>query len=185
MLTTKKTRSLIIYLLILFSSFISVHSRSVDKQTVLAALTLNIARFTSWPEHSFINHENTLNLCVFGGNLIQQAFKNIDNKVINNKTIDIINVSRLRNLTRCQLLYLSELDQNKLLPLLLELKGQPILTVGEDISFLQSGGMIGLEQINGKMQLNVNLPLIKPSKLVISSRLLKLSNIVNFPLSTH
>ena len=151
----------------------------------MAVLTLNIARFTHWPERAFNNDKNTLILCVFGDNVVQQSFENIDNKVINNKNIRVINLSRLRNVNQCQLLYLSELDRNRLTPLLMELEGQPILTIGENMEFLQAGGMVGMEKVNEKIQLNINLSAIKQTELVISSRLLKLANIVNFPSPAH
>ncbi len=184
MLTTKKTLSLIAFLLLFLSGLNQAWSRSVEKQTVLAVLTLNIARFTSWPEPAF-NAEAPLNLCVFGDNIVQQSFEAIDNKKANNKTIHIINLSRLRNLDRCQLLYLSKLDRSRLKPLLMELKTRPVLTVGENMEFLKAGGMVGLEKINGKMQLSINLHAVKQSKLVISSRLLKLANIVDLPARVH
>ena len=185
MLTAKKTLPLIICLLIFFNSISSVWSRSVKKQTVLAVMTLNVARFTSWPEHAFKNKGNTLNLCVFGDIIVQQSFAKINNKLINNKNIHVINLSRLRNVNQCQLLYLSELDRNRVTPLLMELEGQPILTIGENMDFLQAGGMVGLEKVNGKIKLNINLSVIKQTELVISSRLLKLANIVNFPSPAH
>jgi hypothetical protein len=184
-LATKKRLPLIFCILLFFSNINQIWSGSVEKQTVLAALTLNVARFTTWPDRTFNNAKAILNLCVFGDNVVQQSFENIDNKVINNKTIHIINLSRLRNLSRCHLLYLGELNRNKLTPLLMELKGQPILTIGENMEFLQAGGMVGLEKINGKIQLSINLPIIKQSELVISSRLLKLANIVDFPMPAH
>ena len=183
-ITTKKIQPLIFCILLFYSNLNQVWSQSIEKQTVLAVLTLNVARFTHWPENTFKHDKNTLNLCVFGNNIVQQSFEDFDNKVINNKTIHIINLSRLRNLNRCQLLYLSEPDRNILIALLEELKAYPVLTVGENMSFLQAGGMVGLEQINGKIQLNINLPRIKQSELVISSRLLKLANIVDFPHSS-
>jgi len=185
MLAAKKTLPLFVSLLLFFSNTNQVCSQSVEKQTVLAVLTLNVARFTRWPEHAFKNEKNTLNLCVFGDNVVQQSFENINNKVINNKNIHVINLSRLRNVNQCQLLYLSELNRNRLTPLLIELKGQPILTIGENMEFLQAGGMVGLEKVNEKMQLNINLSVIKQTELEISSRLLKLANIVNFPSPAH
>jgi len=169
-------------MLFFFSSIHQTWSRSVERQAVLAVLTLNIARFTRWPEPVFINSEADINLCIFGDNIVQQSFKNIDKKVINNRSIHIINLTRLRNLTQCQLLYLSELEQSKLISLLMELQGQPILTIGENMKFLQAGGMVGLHQSGGKMQLNINLPIVKQSNLAISSRLLKLAKIVDFPI---
>ena len=185
MIITKRILPLIFCILFFLSHIAPVCSRSVEKQAVLTALTLNIARFTSWPEYVFINTESILNLCVFGNNVIQLSFSKIDNKTISDNTIHIINLSRLRNLQQCQILYVSELERNRLIPLLAELKGQPILTVGENMAFLQAGGMVGLEMTNGKIQLNINLPMIKQSELVISSRLLKLANIVNFPTPAH
>jgi hypothetical protein len=181
----KKILPLIACLLLFFSGISQVCSRSVEKQTVLAVLTLNIARFTSWPEHTFNNAETRLNLCVFGDNIVQQSFENIDGKTANNRTIHIINLSRLRNLNQCQVLYLSELNRSRLTPLLMELKSHPVLTIGENVEFLRAGGMVGLEKVNGKMQLNINLPIVKQSNLVISSRLLKLANIVDFRTPAH
>jgi hypothetical protein len=182
---TQKILSFILSILLFFSSTASVWSGPVEKQAVLAALTLNVARFTRWPEVAFSDAPDTLNLCVFGDNVVQQSFNNIENKIINNKTIHIINISRLRHLNRCQLLYLSELNRNKLLPLLVEMKGKAVLTVGENMRFVQAGGMVGLEKINGRIQLIINLPTVKHSKLVISSRILKLANIVDFPTPTQ
>ncbi len=185
MLATQKVLSIILSILLFFCSTASVWSGPIEKQAVLAALTLNVARFTHWPEFAFSDAPDTLNLCVFGDNVVQQSFNDIENKIINNKTIHIINISRLRNLNRCQLLYLSNLNRNKLIPLLVELKGKAILTVGENMRFLQAGGMVGLEKIKGKIQLTINLPRVKNSKLVISSRILKLANIVDFPSPTQ
>lgn len=183
--TIKKLLSLTFYLLLSFSSINQAWSRSVEKQTVLAVLTLNIARFTTWPEPISNNTAAPLNLCIFGGNIVQQSFEKIDNKTANNKTIRIIILSRLRNLKQCHLLYVSELERNRLTPLLMELKDQPILTIGENIEFLQAGGMVGLKNVNGKMQLNINLSVVRHANLVISSRLLKLANIVDFPSPAH
>ncbi|NOQ76479.1 MAG: DUF4154 domain-containing protein [Methylococcaceae bacterium] len=177
---TKTLLPLILCALIFLSCTTPTRAQSLEKQTVLTMLTLNIARFTRWPEQVFINTESTLNLCVFGDNIIQQSFTTINNKTINNNTLHIVNISRLRNLKRCQILYLSDLERNRLTSLLEELKGQPILTIGENLAFIKAGGMIGLELIQGKFQLNINLPIVKEAKLVISSRLLKLAKIFDF-----
>lgn len=181
MSSKNKVQPLIFCILLFFSSINQVWPRSVEKQSVLAVLTLNIARFTRWPESAFNNAEAPMNLCVFGGNIVQQSFENLNKKSISNRTIHTINLSRLRNLTQCHLLYLSELDQSRLAPLLKELQGKPILTIGENIKFLQAGGMVGLNLSEGKMQLNINLPPVSQSNLSISSRLLKLAKIVDFP----
>jgi len=169
-----------------FSSTNQAWPQSIEKQTVLAALTINIARFTTWPELVFKEPESTFNLCIYGDNVVQQSFSNlINNKQVNKRPIHIINISRLRELNQCQLIYISELERNKLIPLLLELKDKPILTIGENSEFLKAGGLVGLENIKGKIQLTINLAIIKQSKLIISSRLLKLATIVNYPIPNN
>ncbi len=180
MLFLMKKISVILCLLLFFNSIV-VHARSIDKQTVLAVLTLNIARFTQWPEGVFEWSDSNIKLCVIGNNIVQESFVDMKNKTINGKTLRILNRTRLRNLAECQLLYISGLERNILVQVLLDLKDQPVLTVGDDLEFIHAGGMIALEKMDGKIQLNINLPIVKKSDLVVSSRILKLAKIFDFP----
>jgi len=175
----------ILFVALFFNATNQAWSQSIEKQTVLTALTLNIARFTTWPDLIFKEPDSTFNLCVYGDNVVQQSFSNINNKQVNKRSIHVINISRLRNLSQCQLIYISELERNKLIPLLFDLKDKPILTIGENMEFLQAGGIVGLENIKGKIQLTINLAIIEQSQLVISSRVLNLATIVNYPIPNN
>lgn len=171
------------YLLILgFSLLLSARApgiaQSLEEQTVLAALALNIVRFTSWPKNTQPQIKNTIAFCVIGDNVIQQAFANIDNKTVGDKTLRVINLSRLRNFEACDALYISALKQNILLQVFAEIRKHPLLTIGEGYDFAAQGGMVGLENVNGKITLHVNLPVVRESSLVISARLLKLAKII-------
>lgn len=150
---------------------------SLEEQTVLAALALNVVRFTTWPVEAKI--KNTINFCVVGDNVVQQSFASLDGKAVGDKTLQVINLSKLRNFEQCHALYISdETKQNILLQVFVEIKKLPLLTIGESIAFAEQGGMVGLENVNGKITLNVNLPVMRESNLTISSRLLKLANII-------
>ncbi len=151
-------------------------SQSLEEQTVLAALTLNIVRFTTWPDGSSI--KDTIDLCVVGDNVVQQSFAGIDNKTVNNKTLRVINLTRLRNFEQCHVLYVSDLKQNILLQVFVEIKKLPLLTIGEGYDFAVQGGMVGLENVNGKITLHVNLSVARESNLNISARLLNLAKII-------
>lgn len=172
-------------LLLCFSGTLPVYAHSFEKQAVLAVLTLNLARFTTWPESVFDRENPILNLCVVGDNIVQLSFAIINNKRINNKTLHVINLSRLRHLSQCHLIYLSHLEHKRLRQVILELKYMPILTIGENSRFIKEGGMVALDKIQGKIQLNINLPIIKQSGLIISSRILKLATIHHFSYSVH
>lgn len=168
-------------LLLFLNCIVVVQAKSVEKQTVLAVLTLNIARFTSWPEQIFDRDESIFNLCVVGNNIVQESFSEMNNKIINGKTLKVLNRSRLRHLSQCHLVYINGLERNVLIQVLLSLKNQSVLTVGEGLAFIRAGGMVGLNKLNGRMQLNVNLPIVKQSRLVVSSRILKLAKIFELP----
>lgn len=171
----------IICLCLLLNSSLSVEANVADKQSILSALTLNIARFTTWPKNTFDAHNATINLCVIGDNTVQESFLKMTNKRINGKTLHISDHSRLRNLSTCQIIYISGLSQSTLHQVLLNLKSLPILTVGENLNFIHAGGMVSLEKKSEKMQLLINLPISKRANLVISSRILKLATIFYTP----
>ncbi len=174
-----------LYLLLCINLINPAHSRSVEKQTIMAALTLNIARFTSWPKLDNKENASPLNLCLYGDNMIEESFTKLENKTVNNRKLQLTKLSRLRNIQQCQILYISGLQRNRLISLLAELKNQPILTIGEEIDFIKAGGIISLQSVQGKIQLNINLTRLKQADLVISSRLLKLAKIYNFPPPTE
>lgn len=174
----KKFLPLLVGLSLLLNAHLVSSAQSLEEQTVLAALALNIVRFTNWPSDEHTQTKNTIDFCVVGDNLVQQSFATIDSKAIGDKTLRVSNLTRLRNFEQCDVLYISELKQNILLQVFMELKNRPILTIGEGYDFAAQGGMIGLENIDEKITLHVNLPIVHESKLNISARLLKLAKVI-------
>lgn len=148
---------------------------SFEENAVLAALSLNIVRFTTWPTDT----SGTVDFCVVGDNLVQQSFAAIDNKPVGDKIIRIINLSRLSNFEQCNVLFISELKQNILLQVLLEIKKLPVLSIGTGSDFAEQGGIVGLENIDNKMTLHINIASVHEANLTISSRLLSLAKIIN------
>ena len=111
--------------------------------------------------------------------MVQQSFAGINHKAVGNKTLEVINLARLRNFEACHVLYISDLKQAILLQVLAEIKRRPLLTIGEGYDFAVQGGMVGMENVDGKITLHVNLPVVRESNLNISARLLKLAKIIS------
>ncbi|UOA10068.1 YfiR family protein [Methylobacter sp. S3L5C] len=163
---------------LLLNTHSQMYAQSLEEQTVLAALALNIVRFTTWPDEAQTRIKESIDFCVIGDNVVQESFISINNKVVGNKTLQIINLSRLRNFEDCHVLYISELKQNVLLQVFADINKHPLLTIGQGYDFAAQGGMVGLENVDGKITLHVNLPVVHESKLNISARLLKLAKII-------
>ena len=177
MTIANRIRLLLCLYMFMHTSVTAAAPQSLDQYSVLSALTLNFARFTEWPEDAFFASEQKLRVCLVGDNLVQQAFEGIKGKNVGDKSIEIVNANRLRNLHECHLLFISELPRNLLMQVFLVVKSRPILTIGENEEFVESGGMVGMINVNGKIKLYINLPVVKASGLMISSNILRLSRI--------
>lgn len=150
-----------------------------ENSAVTAALVLNFARFTEWPEKVFEDKGAKVRLCVLGDNVTQDAFAQVDNKQVGKRTLSVINLARIKNLEQCHILYVSALERGTVIQLLAELRANPILTIGSDEKhFLEDGGMVLLKLVEGKMNIEINLKATNNSGLKISSRVLQLATIV-------
>lgn len=174
----KKFLPLLLGLGLLLETHSPTPAQTLEEQTVLAALALNIVRFTTWPDEARAHMNDEIDFCVVGDNVVQLSFAGIDHKAVGKKTLQVINLSRLRNFEQCHVLYISQLKQNVLLQVFVEMRNRPVLTIGEGYDFAVQGGMVGLENVNGKIALHINLPVARAVNLNISSRLLKLANII-------
>ncbi|MEQ1637122.1 MAG: YfiR family protein [Methylococcales bacterium] len=151
---------------------------SDQEYSVRAALAVNFARFTTWPENSLIPTNKNFTLCLVGNPVLEDAFATLNGKNIGDRFLQVRYLTRFNHLNECQLLYISDLDNNKLLSLLNEIKALPILTLGEDDFFVTHGGMVSLQIVDGKVGMTINLNAAKRSNLSISARVLKLAKII-------
>jgi hypothetical protein len=173
--------SFFLLLLTIVSGFYhSAVAESAQDSTIKAALALNFARFTEWPSSILKSSDPVIKLCVLGDSEVQQSFSEVDKKQVGDRVLAVINMTRLKNVEQCHLLYISALDRSKIIQLLAEINGRHILTIsGDGQSFLADGGMVDLEIVEGKVNMQINLQAVSKAELTISSIVLKLATIVN------
>lgn len=149
----------------------------LDQQLANAALTINIMRYSAWP--SAVANSKTLTLCVYGDNVVQEAFASAQSKNIDGKAINVTTLTRLRNLDACHVIYFSQLPPNLTQQVSQELQQKPVLTVGDSATFAQDGGMVGIDSSEGKLNMSANIAVINSSGIKVSARLLNLAKIIN------
>ncbi len=162
----------------LYALWGSVHADSAQEFTVRAGLALNFARFTEWPDTVLKDIDTTINLCLLGNPMVEEAFASIHGKTVGNRTLQVQLLAHSSNLNDCHILYVSDLDKNKIAVLLDEIVNLPILTIGEDDFFIQRGGAVSLEILNDKISIKINLKTAKQNGLTISARVLKLATVI-------
>ena len=152
------------------------YADAVDEYTVKSVLALNLARYSEWPPEIFKSDSSTINLCILGSEIVQQAFALINSKSIGNKTLSVRNINDSKQLENCQLLFTGA-DAVIAPQLYAESYRQHTLTIGEAEDFLKKGGMIYMEMTDAKINLHVNLSAVQKAEVQISSRVLKLATI--------
>jgi len=78
----------------------------------------------------------------------------------------------------CDILYISRSEAKRMQAILARLKERPILTVSDVDRFAERGGMIRLVTDRGRIRLEVNLEAAQGARLTISSKLLRVAEIV-------
>lgn len=175
-LTPNKLKPLALALIVLMAWFNNgLAQLAIEEENLVAALSLNILRFSTWPESA----TNAFNLCVYGDNVTKEAFSSLEAKTIGTRSLHVTPLAHLIELDKCNALYINDVKANILSQLFNEIRKKPILTIGSTEAFADNGGMIGLRKINGKLAIDINLRVINESAIVVSSRLLSLAKIVD------
>lgn len=146
----------------------------VDGGAIRAAYLLNFMRFTEWSEETFVNSESSLHLCLFGSKHSKYLFR-LDGKTIGQRSISVKKINYITQLNDCHTLYFSGEDQIELEKIIPAIEGKAILSVSENMSFNQAGGLIRIFKENNKLRFNIDFQALQVSGLKIGSRLLRLA----------
>ena len=143
-----------------------------DINELKAALSYNFAKFTQWPEKA--QAKESWQFCYIGEQY-RTGFELFNNKKLADKLISISELTDLKDINKCHLVYIGA-DNRKLLPrLFLAVDKRPILTISDMSGFIDMQGMIEITPSDNRLQFKVNLSQIQKSQLKLSSQVLKLA----------
>jgi hypothetical protein len=147
-----------------------------DEHAVRAAYVYNLTKYVTWPKAG-----NELEICVAGGGSFGFALeKVIQGKVSDGRRILVSLRPSEPELQRCDMVYFDAANAAQTQRVLDHLMGHPVLTVGENESFVRAGGMVGLVRSGDQLQIQVNLDQVRAGELRMSSRLLDLAVLVHY-----
>jgi len=148
------------------------HVIAQDMFDIKSALTYNFAKFTQWPET--LLHSEKWQLCYFGEQY-RGSFMAIASKTIANKTLNIVELTDVVGVSRCDIIYIDSRYRHLLQRLFLAISNQPILTISDISGFTSLGGMIELVSKDNRLQFNINQQALDNADLSISSQVLSLA----------
>jgi hypothetical protein len=145
-----------------------------EEYHVKAGFIFHFAQFVDWPVD--IAGRSNFFLCVLGDDPFQgQLESTLDGKAIGAKPIHILHLKQSQDARSCQVLFISNSEDQHLPTIIGDLGNSSVMTVGEANDFIERGGMIRFVLEQGKVRFEINLKAADPAGLKFSSRLLLLA----------
>ncbi len=143
---------------------------------IKAAFLRNFAHYVGWPSTAFADGNEPWHVGILGpdpfGEILETTFKG---RTEQGRAFKVFRAELPDELPLCQIVFLAYKDEAKRRAALAELKGKPVLTVGDAAGFLQEGGII-LFQVDDRVTISVNLDQARSSSLAIPSKILEVSS---------
>jgi hypothetical protein len=151
---------------------------STAEHEIKAAFMYNFAKFVEWPAASFGQPQAPLIVCAMGDDGLGSALETIDHKVAQGHELRVRRRVRLDDAKSCHILFVATSERGRLAAILHALAGASVLTISDIDGFAEAGGVIGLYNVDNKVQFSINQEQARSASLQINSQLLKLAKIV-------
>ena len=178
MITRRYIFTLFLLIGIVFLSPAQLSGPSQEYQ-VKAVFLFNFAQFVEWSPSTFPETETPMVIGVLGEDPFGAYLdETVHGEKINNHALIVQRYKKVEDVKNCHILFINYKKKDQIKQTLSALKVKDILTVSDATNFAQLGGVIGFFTEEGKIRIRVNLEVAKNSELSISSKLLRVAEIV-------
>lgn len=176
----KKKRLVVLLLGLLWWNvpFVLAQPTVAPEYSVKAVFLYNFTQFIEWPSQVFPEPTEAFYLCVLGRDPFGPALDALTGEWVKGRPLRIRRIETLKNISPCQVLFISESEEHHLPQIIRALEGKGILTVGDTDGFVELGGIIQFLSNGKKLRFAINLAAAQRAQLIISSKLLNLARIV-------
>jgi hypothetical protein len=130
-----------------------------------------LARYVEWPKEK-MGHGIPLVIGIFGNDQASDQIREIiGGRRIKDREVVIKHCATIQEIAGCHILFVSRSEEARLAKILSEVRGEPVLTVGESDAFLKKGGIINLRTEGGHVSMELNERNARRSSLVLSPML--------------
>lgn len=152
---------------------------SGSEYQVKAVFLFNFTHFVEWPKSAFAATNAPLTIGIVGEDPFKQRLEEVvQGEEVHGHPLQIKRLTMEDDLTGCQLLFFSRAIKDRLAAALRQVRGRPILTVGDTSGMAERGVMINLPLGKDNIKMEINLQAARQNGLTISSKLLRLARIV-------
>jgi hypothetical protein len=177
----KKIIWLALSALLLFSgaSELPAQTEISREYQVKAVFLFNFAQFIAWPTNAFAGAQTPMTIGVLGDDPFDSFLdETVRGEKVGEHPLVIQRYRRVEDVEDCQILFVSRSEDGQTEHILAALKGRNILTVSDADGFIKDGGVVRFVTEENKIHFKINMEAAKDANLAISSKLLRLAEIV-------
>lgn len=178
----RKVRKYLIIALVSCCGLLHAQKAIAPEYRIKAIFLYNFTHFIEWPASSFFSAKSPFVIGILGkdpfGSFLEET---ITGENVNGHPLVIHHFKNVNDITACHILFINKTEANNMDHIVASLKGRNLLTLSDAPDFLQHGGMIKFITKNDKIQLQINLQATQTAKLEVSSKLLRLAEVINPP----
>jgi len=150
----------------------------VSEEDLKIAFIYNFTRYTTWPNASA--GSEPLRICVAGASPISNTLmRTLQGRSSGARPLQLAQLVRPDESQHCDVLFLPDSEERQQVAWLNVVRDQPVLTIGESLSFAQDGGVIHLLMVHDGVRFDVNLDAARRAGLQFNSRMLGLAREVH------
>jgi hypothetical protein len=172
--------SLGIFVILAALSPVSGKAQTTSREYQLkAAFLYNFAQFTDWPTNAFADTNSPIVIGVLGTDPFGRVLdETIRGESVKGRSLIIQRFKHVEEIKACHVLFISQSEANRMNRILPAVKNRSILTASDLDGFAQKGGIIEFSTEHNKIKLTICVDVAKAVGITMSSKLLRLADIV-------
>lgn len=153
---------------------------ALEELQIKAAALSSIITFTEWPATAFASPESPLVVGVLGHDPTAALLTDfVANEIWQGRGVVLRTLASPSEAKTCHAVYIAHSENGRWRTLSAQFAGKPILTISDGENFARQGGIIQLAVERNKLRLIVNLGVARAAGLAISSKVLRLAEIID------
>jgi hypothetical protein len=148
----------------------------VPEYDLKAAFLYNFVKFVEWPPGAFTDERTPVTICVFGDDPFGRSLDAVvQGERLGERPLVVQRPDGLDDLGACHVLFVSRSESSRFSEVIAQVRGEPVLTVGDAEGFLPAGGVINFVLAGTNVRFRINAKAAERSGLRLSSKLLRLA----------
>lgn len=175
----KHVSLLLVYAVLMSMTFVPQNNISREYQ-VKAVFLYNFCQFVEWPAKAFAREDDPLIIGILGENPFDNYLEEtVKGEKANGHALEVRHFQTVAQITECHILFINLPERDEIKKALGQLGTRNILTVGDAANFARQGGIVRFLTEDNRTRIRINLEAAKKAELTISSKLLRVAEIVN------